>query len=131
MNGVSSPWASKPRLGLIGNPENRRILAFQDAVQSLGLPRPLCLAYEELLSNPEALDRFEVDLLRIESPGENESVARSLISRGGGPSHPGQELGEISFLREYHRGFLQRAEMGRTTRCFVPQCTAGYRSHVR
>lgn len=110
MNGVLSPWASKPRLGLIGNPENRRIRDFQEAVEALGFPRPPCLAYAELLT-PDALDHFDVDLLRIDSPGENESVARALITRGGGPGHPEQEFGEISFLREYHRGFCEVLEL--------------------
>jgi glutathione synthase/RimK-type ligase-like ATP-grasp enzyme len=111
MNGVLSPWANKPRLGLIGNPENRRIRDFQSAVEALGLPRPPCLAYAELLSNPEALDRFEVDLLRIDSPGEDESVARALIARGGGPCDSDQEFGEISFLREYYRGLCGVLEL--------------------
>lgn len=109
-SGVLSRWASSPRLGLIGNPENRRIRDFQGAVEALGFPTPPCLAYGELLSNPDALDRFEVDLLRIDSPGENESVARALITRGGGPSHPEQTFGEIGFLREYHRGFCEVLE---------------------
>jgi hypothetical protein len=107
MNGVLSPWASNPRLGLIGNPENRRVRDFQDATEAAGLPRPACLAYEELLADAESLDRFEVDLLRIDSPGENETVARGLIARGGGPARPEQSFGEISFLREYHRGFCE------------------------
>lgn len=105
MNGVLSPWASKPRLGLIGNPENRRIRDFSDAVEGLGLPRPACLAYGELLRDPEALARFDAELVRIDSPGENEMVARALIARGGGPASAAPAFGEISFLREYHRGF--------------------------
>ncbi|MGC3961076.1 MAG: STM4014 family protein [Verrucomicrobiota bacterium] len=111
MNGVLSPWASKPRLGLIGNPENRRIRDFQAAAEAFGLLRPPCLAYAELLSNQDALDRLNVDLLRIDSPGENESVARALITRGGGPNQPEQEFGEISFLREHHRGFCDILEL--------------------
>jgi glutathione synthase/RimK-type ligase-like ATP-grasp enzyme len=104
MNGVLSPWASKPRLGLIGNPENRRIRDFSDAVVALGLPRPACLAYADLVRDAEALARFDVDLVRIDSPGENETVTRALIARGGakGAEHL---FGEISFLREYHHGF--------------------------
>src|SRR5262245_30115982 len=91
MNGVLSPWANRPRLGLIGNPENRRIRDFQDAVEALGCPRPECLAYVDLLRDAELLARFDADLLRIDSPGENEHVARALIARGGGPAHPDLE----------------------------------------
>src|SRR6266496_4852224 len=105
MSGVLSRWANNSRLGLIGNPENRRIADFQRAVEELGAPRPACLSYAELLSDSGSLARFDADLLRIDSPGENESVAKALITRGGGPAHPALAFGEINFLREYHRGF--------------------------
>src|SRR5437899_1796547 len=105
MNGVLSPWGSSPRLGLIGNPENRRIRDFQNAVEELGRPCPACLSYEDLLRDTESLSRFEADVLRIDSPGENESVARALIRLGGGPPRAALEFGEINFLKEYHRGF--------------------------
>src|ERR1041385_7260488 len=107
MNGVLSPWASSLRLGLIGNPENRRARDFQDAVEALDCPRPACLAYEEVLRDAESLTRFEADLLRIDSPGENDAVASALIARGGGPALSDLEHGEINFLREYHRGFCE------------------------
>src|SRR4051812_20380051 len=105
MNGVLSPWVNNPRLGLIGNPENRRGRDFQDAIEALGRPRPACLAYEELLRDEGALERFDAELLRIDSPGENEKVARALIALGGGPAEARLEFGEIGFLPEYHRGF--------------------------
>jgi glutathione synthase/RimK-type ligase-like ATP-grasp enzyme len=113
MNGVLSPWASNPRLGLIGNPENRRICDFQDAAEGVGWPRPICLSYEELLHDPESLKHFDVDLLRIDSPGENDSVTKALIGLGGGPPRAALEWGQVDFLKEYHRGFcrlLQRIE---------------------
>ena len=105
MNGVLSPWANSPRLGLIGNPENRRIRDFQRAVEELGGPAPACLSYAELLRDPGSLDRLEADLLRIDSPGEDEAVGKALIKRGGGPADAGLQFGEIGFLKEYHRGF--------------------------
>jgi hypothetical protein len=107
MNGALLPSANSPRLGLIGNPENRRIRDFQDVVESSGWPRPACLAYADLLRDPAMLARFNVDLLRIDSPGENEAVARALIALGGGPAQPDFEFGEICHLREYHRGFCE------------------------
>ncbi|MBN9688957.1 MAG: STM4014 family protein [Verrucomicrobia bacterium] len=112
-NGVSWPSASSPRLGLIGNPENRRIRDFQAAVEALGETRPPCLSYEELLNTPERLTQFQADLLRIDSPGENATVARGLIALGGGPQGVEMEKGEIAYLREYHEGFcavLERIE---------------------
>ena len=54
MNGVLSRSANNVRLGLIGNPENRRVQEFQAAAEALGLPRPACLAYEELLRDATA-----------------------------------------------------------------------------
>jgi hypothetical protein len=111
MNGVLSRWENKPRLGLIGNPENRRIVDFQNAVKSLGWPTPACLAYEDLLRDPGSLAAFEADLLRIDSPGENERVANALIARGGGPARPSLEFGEISYLKEYHQGFCEVLEL--------------------
>lgn len=111
MNGVLSPWASNPRLGLIGNPENRRIRDFQDVMEALGRPRPACLAYEELLRDAESLTHFDADMLRIDSPGENERVTRALITRGGGPEHPALKFGEIGFQREYHRGFCDLLDL--------------------
>lgn len=95
------------RLGLVGNPENRRIREFQQAVEELGGPTPACLSYEELLHTPDSLARLEVDLLRIDSPGENEAVTRALIARGGGPEDACLAFGEIAYLREYHRGYCE------------------------
>jgi glutathione synthase/RimK-type ligase-like ATP-grasp enzyme len=111
MNGGFRPSGSSLRLGLIGNPENRRITDFQKAVEALGYPVPVCLSYQELLRDPESISRFDVDLLRIDSPGENEAVARELIARGGGPPNSNLEFGEIGFLNEYHRGFCAVLEL--------------------
>ncbi len=99
------PSGSRPRLGIVGNPENRRVRDFQAAVEELGLPRPPCLAYETLLRDPEV--GFDVDVLRLESPGENEAVTAGLVALGGGPSPLPLSYGEIGFTREYHRGFCQ------------------------
>src|SRR5687767_1398773 len=105
MNGGLSLSESKPRLGLIGNPENRRVMDFQAAAEDFGYPKPACLSYEKLLTDLSELERFDVDLIRIDSPGENPAVTNALITLGGGTGEVEQEFGEISFLREYHRGF--------------------------
>ena len=107
MSGVLSPWANSPRLGLIGNPENRRIVDFQKAVEVLGWPCPPCLSYEDLCSSPEKLPSLNVEFLRIDSPGENERVATRLIALGGGPVQADLEFGEIAYTKEYHRGFCE------------------------
>lgn len=98
------------RLGLIGNPENRRIVDFQRACTELGYEPPRCLSYEELLAEPSALEQFEVDRIRIDSPGENEAVTQALIALGGGPQEAQLEFGEIGYLSEYHHGFCRLME---------------------
>lgn len=98
---------SRSQLGLIGNPENRRIVDFGKACRELGRPVPECLSYEQLLSEPACLNRFQAELIRIDSPGENERVARDLIALGGGPQNCSFEFGEIVYLKEYHRGFCE------------------------
>jgi glutathione synthase/RimK-type ligase-like ATP-grasp enzyme len=103
------PWENSPRLGLLGNPENRRVRDFTSAFEALGHPTPPCLSYADLLADPAALDRLDVDLLRIDSPGENADVSRALIILGGGPARA-LAHGEIAHLREYHRGFCDVLE---------------------
>jgi hypothetical protein len=110
MNGASLQSANRARLGLIGNPENRRILDFQRTAQELGFPVPLCLSYEQLLRDPDSLAHFDVELIRVDSPGENESVTRGLIARGGGPASACFEFGEIAYARECYRGFCSLLE---------------------
>lgn len=92
-------------LGLLGNPENRRVQQFSQAVVGCGLRTPVCLSYRELLRDPTALDRLDVDLLRVESAGENAEVAQALIALGGGSAGVEVGFGEIAYTREYHRGF--------------------------
>jgi glutathione synthase/RimK-type ligase-like ATP-grasp enzyme len=98
-------------LGLIGNPENRRIVDFTNACLQLGYRAPLCLSYGQILDDPSCLERWQVDLVRIDSPGENEQVARSLIALGGGPSAVDLDFGEIAYLKEYHLGYCRILEL--------------------
>lgn len=74
------------------------------AVQELGQPAPICWSYQELLKQPGP-NRFAVDWLRLDSPGENADVTDTLIALGGGPPGVRLRFGEIAYLREYHRGF--------------------------
>ncbi len=100
-----SPSGSNPaRLGILGNPENRRVRDYQRTLKALGQPEALCFAYEDLLRNPGPLP---VDLLRIDSPGENERVAQLLIEKGGGPARAEIGHGEIAYQREYYVGFRE------------------------
>ena len=106
MSIASSPSENSPRLAILGNPANRRVLGFQQAVEDLGAPRPPCLSWIEFLGNPASLESLDADLLRIDSPGEDDAVARALISLGGGPIDAPLAFGEIAWLREQYQGFL-------------------------
>ena len=96
-----SPSASR-RLGILGNPENRRVRDYLHTLRELGQPEPTCFSYLDLLQNPRPLP---VDFLRIDSPGENDRVARLLVERGGGPPDPQIGHGEIAYLKEYYEGY--------------------------
>lgn len=71
---------------IIGNPENRRVRNFQEAVETMGMVRPPCVSWRSILDDPNStIDRLSgADFIRIESPGENDAVLHRLINRGGG-----------------------------------------------
>jgi glutathione synthase/RimK-type ligase-like ATP-grasp enzyme len=94
--------SSSIRLGLVGNPENRRIRDFRAAWLALGQPEPTLIDYLEL---PGAAPR--VDVLRLDSPGENAALATHLIALGGGPQDARLEFGEVAYLREFHQGYCE------------------------
>jgi glutathione synthase/RimK-type ligase-like ATP-grasp enzyme len=114
-----SPSANEAWL-LIGNPENRRLHLFQQALAQRGLGIATILSYEVLLQNTPMLERRLMDTLalmdtdriaiRIDSPGENLAVEHGLIRLGyeDAPRDPPQlsnERGEIADLRYWYRGF--------------------------
>ncbi len=69
---------------VIANPENRRVDFFQAALRRVGLPAADVIAYKALLRNRKLLDNLNDanTIVRIESPGENETVTRELIALG-------------------------------------------------
>ena len=94
------------RIGIVGNPENRRVKDFQSASLRLGKETPLCLSWIELLNDSANVIRkleSECDLVRLESPGENERVQQMLIRRGG--IDRAIEFGEIAYQREQFLGW--------------------------
>ena len=97
---------NKPvQLGWVGNLENRRIREFCSRWQALGQPKPTLIDYQNL---PESAP--QVDVLRIDSPGENAALATQLIELGGGPKNAPLEHGEVAYLREFHLGFCAQLE---------------------
>jgi hypothetical protein len=77
---VSSPL---PHL-IIGNPQNRRVAMFVEALERLGHPPPLVFSHLDLLAAPQRLLEI-VDsphLVRIDSAGEDGNVERGLLRLG-------------------------------------------------
>ncbi|CAM2006435.1 STM4014 family protein [Acanthopleuribacter pedis] len=70
------------RLVVVGNPENRRVRLFQQALAAFGLPPAVEIAYEDLLVGRANWVLPDADWVRIESPGENAAVQGALIRRG-------------------------------------------------
>ncbi|MYZ37445.1 hypothetical protein GT002_20670, partial [Streptomyces sp. SID4917] len=65
-----------PRLAVVGNPGNRRLSLFQDAVRAAGLPAARVVPWLGVLRGGA---RFEADeTVRIDSPGEDPEVERLL-----------------------------------------------------
>lgn len=73
------------RFLLLGNPENRRVTFFLEACRRVGLPEPMVVSWESYLKDRGVFEKAvsNCDVLRIESPGENDEVERLLIRRGG------------------------------------------------
>jgi hypothetical protein len=105
---------------LIGNPENRRLRLFHQALEQRGFGVASVLSYEALLQNfplleqrlNTALASMDTDriAIRIDSPGENRAVEHGLIRLGYevAPQYPpklSNEVGEIADLRYWYLGF--------------------------
>lgn len=105
------------RFAVLGNPENRRVALFRAALAARGLPAAVEVAWIDLLAGRAPLDAVlaEVDVLRIESPGESFPVERELIALGA--DSPGaalsadaaraleEDLGRVRHSRQWFSGF--------------------------
>lgn len=98
---------------LIGNPENRRIQGFVEALRRAGAPEPTVLAHVDLLDEPTRLERLPDTprFVRLESVGENAEVERRLLDLGadapGAPPTPLARHGAVRAPRRHHVGFLR------------------------
>ncbi|MET9381827.1 STM4014 family protein [Streptomyces sp. NPDC002928] len=68
---------TRPRIAVVGNPENRRVTLFGEAVRAAGLSGPRIVSREEVLRSGGA-DFAADEIVRIDSPGENRAVDRLL-----------------------------------------------------
>lgn len=103
----------------IGNPENRRCQFFLEAAQQEGFPPPILLSYATLLHQQVDWDTLlhKVDCIRLESPGENATVAQGLLYWGAAAAGKAAltadvqlPKGSLAGLRQQHLGFLKVLE---------------------
>ncbi|MER7110326.1 STM4014 family protein [Streptomyces sp. NPDC000229] len=69
--------ASPIRFTVVGNPENRRVTLFADAVRAAGLPAPRVVSWTSVLRDGGAVFAGD-EVVRLDSPGENSAVDRLL-----------------------------------------------------
>lgn len=117
---------------VVGNPANRRVTMFQDALVAQGQPPAQIVAWRDLCE-PGAPARLlpREGLIRIDSSGEDDEVERAMLRRGeqaaraeGVPVITAKkltalpyELGRIVHPRQQHLGFLAvLAEIEEATR---------------
>ncbi|MET7860992.1 STM4014 family protein [Streptomyces sp. NPDC005318] len=68
----SSATGSAPRFAVVGNPGNRRVTLFQDAVRATGLPAARVVPWLDVLRGRAAFRPGET--VRMDSPGEDAEV---------------------------------------------------------
>jgi glutathione synthase/RimK-type ligase-like ATP-grasp enzyme len=97
------------RYVLIGNPQNRRVSLFADALAEHGLPPPEVVSWLDVLHAPQKLAALDGGpcLVRIDSYGENFEVERELLRRGGlkNVDQLEERRGEVIAPAVTHRGF--------------------------
>lgn len=84
MNTCMSQSGSDWQFLIIGNPENRRVTLFCNALAKSGLSAPLILSHLDLITCPQRLyDYVHLPLIvRLESVGENLQVQQALLKLG-------------------------------------------------
>jgi glutathione synthase/RimK-type ligase-like ATP-grasp enzyme len=93
------------RFTIIGNPENRRVTAFCDTVQHLGFAMPQVISYAGWLSKHERPFISADNIVKIDSPGENDAVRTMLIAKGGCIISEPNEFGIIKNMQPWYAGY--------------------------
>ncbi|MDQ0791302.1 STM4014 family protein [Streptomyces sp. B3I8] len=70
-----------PRLAVVGNPDNRRVALFAQAVRAAGLPGPRVVPWIDVLREGGA-DFAPDETVRLDSPGEDPEIDRLLRDAG-------------------------------------------------
>lgn len=102
-------------LGLIGNPENRRVAMFCEAARSLGVTVE-CLSWLEVLHHfrhrtdgGDTLLKRKIsvfDQVRLEALGENEKVEQLVLEAGGTYSETLRHA-QIGMMDQYYKGLCR------------------------
>ncbi len=94
---------------IIGNPENRRVVQFQQALHDLKQAPAQVISYQDILESKLAWqDVLKVaNCIRIESPGENFQVEKRILELGGLESAMDlkADKGRIYFPSLWYKGF--------------------------
>lgn len=95
--------AVPPRFAVVGNPDNRRVTLFADAVRAAGLPAPRVVSWLDVLRDNYGFEPGE--LVRVDSPGEDAEVTRLLR----GSAEP-VDMYRVEGSREWYLGFTAALE---------------------
>ncbi|NPC50727.1 hypothetical protein D7X99_07905 [Corallococcus sp. AB032C] len=119
------PYAAPPFL-IIGNPGNRRVTLFQEALLRAGLPPAHVVPWETVARAPDVLLELSDTerLVRIDAAGEDAAVERAFLQRGYADALGAgcdtitpealealpDEHGRVLCPRQHHLGFLRVLE---------------------
>lgn len=87
-----------PRFVVVGNPDNRRVKLFADAVRDEGLAEPRVVAWLDVLRGDAGFRSGE--MVRVDSPGEDAEVTRLLR----GADEP-IDMYRVEGTRQWYQGF--------------------------
>lgn len=121
------------RFLILGNPDNRRVTGFVEALRQRGQPEPIVLGHREVLREPESLLAITDQplLVRIDANGEDPEVEALLLERGFADAESlgcsrvsprelaergGVRFGEILAPRQHQLGF--RRYLDQLSACF-------------
>ncbi len=95
------------RFVILGNPENRRVTLFQEALARQQLPAAQVVSWLQFLTEGTLPFGSEPAFVRVDSFGENFAVQRLLLERGGVPEARSLEErhGELVEPAKAHEGF--------------------------
>ncbi len=92
---------------IIGNPENRRVIIFCETVQQLGYAMPQVISYAGWLNGNEQPVIAKENIVKIDSPGENDAVRKMLVAKGGVITSEPDEFGLIKDMRPWYGGYCK------------------------